>query len=377
VIVRFDCNFLASRVLFGPGRLGEVGAEARRLGKQRALFVCTPSLCSSTHAARVRASLGELLVLEYTNVEPHVPVHVVEKGIALANRYKIDLVIALGGGSAIGVGKAITFYASTSSEYTAINQQCIPLIAIPTTYAGSEATPVLGITDLELGQKQILSDPRIIPRVVIYDPEVTFDLPSQLTASTGVNALAHCVEAVYSRSSNPLIRAVALDGIARIRWALPRCVETGQDLKARSIMLIGAFMAGFSLANAGMALHHGICHSLGGKFRLQHGIINAIMLPHVMRYNADTATSALAEIASALGIPASDTDMYKRALQAADLVYEFVGSLGLPQRLRDINIAESDLLAVAEGVMHSRAVLDNPKPITSAKQVLAILRQAW
>lgn len=343
-------------MLFGTGTISRVGEEARQLGG-RVFFVCTPSLAGSTHAARIRELLGGLLVSEYTGVAPHVPVEAVQTGLGLAAEQEADVVIALGGGSAIGMGKAIAYAAKETRA----------LLAIPTTYAGSEMTPVLGTTELATGEKRIVRDPRILPRVVIYDVEVTLDLPPSITASTGINALAHCVEAVYSRSASPLVPPLALDAAGRIAWALPRCVGEGAVSDARQGMLVAALLAGFSLAHAGMALHHGLCHSLGGRLRLPHGIANAIMLPHVMRYNADAAAPALASIGRAMGIEAD----------AAEGVSDLVGSLGLPQRLRDVGVGENDLAGVAADAMHSPAVRANPKPINDSRQVLEVLRSAW
>ena len=352
-------------MVFGAGSSDRVGEEARRLGR-RALFVCTPSLVGSPHASSVRARLGDLLVTEFTGVSPHVPLEAVDAAEAVATAHRIDVVIALGGGSAIGLGKAV-----------ALDRDGVPLIAIPTTYAGSEMTPVLGITDVALGEKRTVSDPRILPRVVLYDPEVTLDLPPFLSASTGINALAHCVEAVYSTSANPLVRPVARDGAARIvRW-LPRCVDDGRDLNARSEMMAGAFLAGFSSAHAGMALHHGLCHSLGGRFRLPHGVANAIMLPHVMRYNAEAAAAPLAELAQAMGQAVEGETELELARRSAGAVSDLVRGLGLPQRLRDMGVPRAGLDAVAADAIGRSAVKANPRPITSQTELLEILEQAW
>lgn len=318
--------------------------------------MCTPSLAGSAHAARIRDSLSDLLVAEFAGVAPHVPLDTVRSAVGLATEHEVDLVVAMGGGSAIGLGKALT-HASAS----------VSLIAIPTTYAGSEMTPVLGTTDTVAGQKRTVTDWRLVPRLSIYDVETTVDLPPSITASTGINALAHCIEAVYSTSATPLAIAAALEAAARMSRALPACVDDGTDLDARSEMLVAASLAGFSLAHAGMALHHGICHSLGGKLGLPHGIANAIMLPAVLRYNADAVGPALARVGRAMGFDAG----------AVDGISDLVISLGLPRRLRDLGVAEADLVGVAVDAMHSPAVRANPKPISDSGQVLEVLRSAW
>jgi alcohol dehydrogenase class IV len=297
------------------------------------------------------------LVTEFTEVRAHVPSELVEAAVNLALAHGVDAVVALGGGSAVGLGKAVGYRAE------------IPLIAIPTTYSGSEMTAVMGITDAVRGEKRTVSDPKIMARVVLYDPLVTLALPPTTTASTGVNALAHCVEAVYSPSAPPFVPPVALEAISGIRTSLPRCVAVGSDLAARTDMLRASFLAGFSLANAGMGVHHGLCHSLGGKFGVPHGIANAIVLPHAMRYNAGAVAPELASIGRAMGAAPSE--------DPSDVVFAFVRSLGLPQRLRDLGLGEDDLEVVAADALTSRAVAANPRPIRTREELLGILRSAW
>lgn len=352
---RFEAAFLTSRVVFGPGTVRGVGDEVAALGASRVLFVCTPSLAGSRHAAAVRAALGAALAAEFTGVAPHVPASAVEEAAALARDCGAGAVVALGGGSAVGLAKMVS-----------LRTGGMPVVAVPATYAGSEVTPVAGTSDPAARRKTVVRDPRLLPAVAIYDPEVTLDLPPQLTASTGINALAHSVEAVYSPSAPPFVPPVALDAAARIRRALPRCVTAGSDLAARTEMLLAAYLAAFSLAHAGMGVHHGVCHVLGGRFRIPHGVANAIVLPHAMRFNADAVAPALARVAAALEAP-----------DAAGAVASLVAGLGLPTRLRDVGVPEAELPAAAEEALGSAAVRANPKPVTRPEQVLSILRAAW
>ena len=166
-------------------------------------------------------------------------------------------------------------------------------------------TPVYGVTRHSDGssRKVTVTDPRVTPKLTIYDPQLTLKLSPEMTASTGINALAHCVEAVYSITRNPLSTAAALGGARRIASALPQCFARGDDLEARTEMLIGSYLAGAALSNVAMGLHHGLCHVLGGTAGVPHGIANAIMLPHVMRFNVDATASQLAELAGAMGLP--------------------------------------------------------------------------
>jgi maleylacetate reductase len=346
-------------VLFGRGAIDRVGTEPETRG-QHVLFVCTPSLKASSHAARVRASLGGRIAAEFTEVKQHVPQETVDAARALADQHKIEVVVAMGGGSAMGVGKGVVFGEGKT------------LIAIPTTYAGSEMTPVFGTTDRAERRKTVRRDDAVLPKLVIYDPEVTLDLSPELTASTAINALAHCVEACYARDVNPLVPPVALEGVRRIVRSLPLCITNGRNLDAREDLLTGAYLAGFSIANATMALHHGICHVLGGRTGVAHGVLNAIMLPHVMRSNADAVPDAMSAIAQNFPPPLAGEGRVGAVAATAALV----ASLPLPHRLRDAGVPEAVLDSVAAEAATSATVRANPKPVTEV-DLRELLRQAW
>ncbi len=313
----------------------------------------------------MRASLGSRLVAEFTKVEPHVPRETVDAARVVAQQKQIDVVVAMGGGSAIGVGKGV------------VSGEARSLIAIPTTYAGSEMTPVFGTTDRAERRKSVRRDDAVLPKLAIYDPEVTLDLSPGLTASTGMNALAHCVEACYARDVNPLVPPVALEGIRRIVRSLPLCVAEGRNLDAREDLLTGAYLAGFSIANATMAVHHGICHVLGGRTGVAHGVLNAVMLPHVMRFNADAAPAAMSAIAEAMGLGAHPAlPQGERDQSAHEMVAALVASLPVPQRLRDAGVPEAVLDPVAAEAAGNSTVQANPKPVSEAG-VRELLRAAW
>ena len=305
-------------------------------------------------------------------MEPHVPVETVAAARAQAEQKRIDVVVAMGGGSAMGVGKGVVSGAGRS------------LIAIPTTYAGSEMTPVFGTTDRAEGRKSVRRDDAVLPRLAIYDPEVTVDLSPELTASTGINALAHCVEACYARDVNPLVPPVALEGIRRIVRSLPLCLTDGRNLDAREDLLTGAYLAGFSIGNATMALHHGLCHVLGGRTGVAHGVLNTIMLPHVMRFNADAVPDAMSAIADAIAptlpSPASgrgnEPPQMGREQRAPEAVAALVATLPVPQRLRDAGVTEAVLDSVAVEAAGNSTVQANPKPVTQA-DLVGLLQSAW
>jgi alcohol dehydrogenase class IV len=375
----------AQEVIFGPGAVERMGATVERFGWRRVLVCASGSARRSGHLARVEAALGERLAAIYAPVQPHVPAAQVDEAADLAAEIEVDAVIGLGGGSPIGmakaVGQALEERRSGTPARAAFptDQPLVPVAAIPTTYAGSEMTAIYGVTHESDGatRKITVSDPKVAPKLVIYDPLLTLDLPPELTAATGINALAHCVEALYSTSRHPLSTAAALGGIRAIVSALPRCHADGSDLDARSEMLVGAHLAGLSLASATMALHHGICHVLGGSAGVPHGVANSIVLPHAMRFNRDAAAAELAEAAEALGVPRDGRGDAELAEAAAQRVFDMVGRMGLPQRLRDAGVRADDLPRLARQTFEGRTVHNNPRPIADAGQIEELLREAW
>ncbi len=335
-------------------------------------------LCSSGSLRRdgsiaaIENALGKRLVAVYERTQPHVPDFQVAEAQELAWENTVDAIIGMGGGSPIGMAKAVSF---------ALEEQgsSVPVVAIPTTYAGSEMTPVYGVTRQVDGQarKVTVSDARIVPKLVIYDPRLTLGLSPSMTASTGINALAHCIEALYSITRNPLSTAAALSGIRSIMYALPRCYAEGDDLEARTEMLEGAFLAGTALAHVTMALHHGLCHVLGGTAGVPHGIANSIILPYAMRFNLDATASQLAPAAETMGIPRAGRSAEAAVEEAVQRIYNLIREMNLPQRLRDVGVQETDLPHLAQLAFESRTVQSNPKPITAVSQIEEILHAAW
>ncbi|HVC10230.1 MAG TPA: maleylacetate reductase, partial [Burkholderiales bacterium] len=260
---------LPARVVFGPGSLAQLPAELDRLGAKRALVLSTPQQADSVKA--VAASLGGRVAGVYDRAAMHVPLEIAEDARRMAQSLGADCCVTVGGGSTTGLGKAI---ALTSS---------LPILAVPTTYAGSEMTPIYGLT--EGGMKKTGRDVRVLPRTVLYDPALTLTLPPALSAASGMNAIAHCVEALYAHDGNPVISLMAEEGIRALGAALPAVVKAPADLEARGDALYGAWLAGISLGSAGMALHHKLCHVLGGSFNLPHAETHSIVLPHAARYN--------------------------------------------------------------------------------------------
>ncbi len=381
----FHYTFFAQEIVFGPGSVAQLRDLADRFGWRRMMLCTTERFRSRGGLAPLEALLGERLVVTYEHVEPHVPEEMVTEATTLAAEHNVDAIIGLGGGSAIGTAKAVSMALEelrtgrTTRATSPLDQPLIPVIAIPTTYAGSEMTPVYGVTHHGdgLARKVTVSDPKITPKLVIYDPLLTLDLPPRVTAGAGINAVAHCIEALYSITRNPLSSAAALAGLRAIAHALPRCVANGADVEARGEMLTGSFLAGTALSNVAMGLHHGICHVIGGATGAAHGDANSVMLPHVMRFNRDVTAPQLALAAEAMGIPVAGRGVEEAAASAAQLVAEWVEQMRLPGRLRDIGVREEQLPELARMAFANRTVQNNPKPITDMAQLEELLRLAW
>ena len=375
----------AQEVNFGLGSLSQLSEAVERFGCRRLLLCTGRSLRAGGHVDSIQAILGERLVGVFDQVLPHVQDYQVNEVLALAVEKNADAVIGFGGGSPIGMAKAVAFaleekktgHRTGAASPTA--QPLVPVAAIPTTYAGSEMTPTYGTTQTHETppRKVTLSDPRIAPKLVVYDPELTLDLSPKMTASTGINALAHCIEALYSITRNPLSTAAALSGVRYITQDLIRCYTNGKDLEARTGMLLGAHLAGLSLASVKMGLHHGLCHVLGGSANVPHGIANSIMLPHAMRFNAEVTAPQLLPAAEAMGIIANGGNKSAVIEAAAQKVFDLVGRMNLPQRLRDVGVREADLPRLAQLGFQNRTVQNNPRPITDAAQIEKLLREAW
>src|SRR5215510_4657447 len=284
----FAYTQLPGRVVFGVGALAELPREIERLGAKRALVLATPE--QQTQAEDVARRLGDRCAGVFPRAVMHVPIETAREARAEARRVGADCAVAIGGGSTTGLGKAIALESS------------LPILAIPTTYAGSEMTPIYGIT--EGGQKKTGRDARVLPRTVIYDPALTVGLPVGLSATSGMNAIAHAVEGLYAQDSNPVMSLMAEEGIRALAQGLPRVVGKPEDLDARADCLYGAWLCGAVLGAVGMALHHKLCHVLGGTWNLPHAETHTVMLPHAAAYNALGAPVAL----EAIGMPAGELD---------------------------------------------------------------------
>lgn len=332
------------RVSIGAGARHRIGDEMAALGLSRALVLTTPGHAAMGEA--VCADLGPLAAGRFSGAAMHTPVEVTQAALAAAGN--ADCVVAIGGGSAIGLGKAVALR-------TGLLQ-----IVLPTTYAGSEATPVLGQT--EDGRKRTLRSPDVQPEVILYDPALVATLPVRLTVTSGFNAMAHALEALYARDANPLSDQLALAGLRAFVGGLPRVVADPGDLAAREETLFGAWLCGTVLAQVGMALHHKLCHTLGGSFGLPHAETHTVMLPHTVAYNEEAAAPALAPASALLGAPVGCG------------LFDLATSLGAPLSLRELGLDEAALDRAAD-----LAVADpywNPRPVERGA-IRALLQDAW
>jgi maleylacetate reductase len=331
----FIYDALPSRVIFGVGSLEQLPREVEHLGAHRALVLSTPEQREA--AARVTAPLGDRVAGIYDRAVMHVPIETAQEARAEAERLGADCCIAVGGGSTTGLGKAIALVSE------------LPIIAIPTTYAGSEMTPIWGLTEGQV--KKTGRDRRVLPKTVIYDPTLTVTLPAALSGTSGLNAMAHCVEALYAPDGNPIISLMAEEGIRTLAEALPVIARDTTNIEARSQALYGAWLAGASLGAVSMGLHHKLCHTLGGSFNLPHAETHTVMLPHVVAYNAAAAPEAMGRVARALG-----------ADDPAAGLFDLAVSLGARMALRDLGMRAEDLDRAA--TLATANPYGNPAPVT-------------
>jgi maleylacetate reductase len=337
---------LRSRVIFGHGTVAQTSAEIERLRRKRALVLSTPN--QKAEAEALAGRLNSLCGGVFAEATMHTPVDVTEKALAAYEASAADCVVALGGGSTTGLGKAI-------ATRTGADQ-----VVIPTTYAGSEMTDILGET--AGGEKTTRRDPSILPETVIYDVDLTRTLPPALTVTSGLNAMAHAAEALYAPDRNPIISLMAADAIRALCHALPVIAGNPDDRDARASALYGAWLCGAALGGTSMALHHKLCHTLGGSFDTPHAETHAILLPHTIGFNSAKASNLLAPISQVLGGTPGVA------------LFDFAASLRAPAKLKDLGVSEADLDRAANIAVKNPYW--NPRPFDHGN-ILALLQDAW
>ncbi|OBT41575.1 hypothetical protein VE00_09163 [Pseudogymnoascus sp. WSF 3629] len=349
VMQNFTYNASPVRVVFGSGTVKQLSAEISRQKLTAPLLVSTPGQVNE--AETLKTNLDGKIAGIFTEATMHTPTNVTDKAVEFAKSVKADAVVSIGGGSTIGLGKAISIRTG------------LPHICIPTTYAGSEMTPILGET--ADGQKKTRSDPKILPGTVIYDVDFTMTLPVALSATSGVNAIAHSVEALYAQNTNPIINLLALEGIKALAESLPIIAKLPSDVAARTTAQYGAWLCGMCLGSVGMALHHKICHTIGGSFNMPHAETHTIMLPHVLAYNAPMIPDVMKKLADVF--PESNGD----AVHGLNVL---LTKLEVKRGLKDLGFKEGDIDKAADiAVSHPYY---NPRPI-ERHSVRELIRRAW
>ena len=340
----FVYDALPGRIIFGNGSRRNVLEEVQRLGVDRILLIAGGH--DLDRANEIVDYLGNYCVALFTDVAQHVPVQQANQARLLATEMGATATVTLGGGSATGFGKAISL------------SHGLPQICIPTTYAGSELTPIWGLTNGDT--KETGRDIGVLPKVVIYDPELTLSLPICIAGPSAMNAFAHAVEGLYGPGANPVMTSVAFESIRVLSMHLPRMVDQPGDLVERSEVLYGAYLAGTVLAVVGTSLHHKICHVLGGLYGLDHGQMNAVVLPHALRFNAPAILPVYNRLCKVLGG------------DAATRIYDLASRLGTPHDLNSIGFPDDGPHIAAPLV--AKAAQNNVRPISSeqAEELLQI-----
>jgi len=334
-------------VHFGAGAIQQLASNVEELGCKRVLILSRPN--QSHEALRVAAYLGPLAAGIYASAVERSPPFIADDAIEHLRQTEADCTVAIGGGSAIGLSKAIAL------------QTDVHQIVVPTTYSGSEVTPLLNHRDND--RNTILADPKILPEVVVYDPELTLDLPLRTTVSSAISAMSHAVEALYARNSTPISSMLAHEGLRAFAGALPILLEEPKNETARGEVLYGAWLCGTVLGQVEMALHHKLCDVLGHAFGLPHALVHSVILPHAIAYNEPAARSLLVPVCEVLG-----------GYSASNALDTFVRKVGAPRSLRELGLVESDLDRVT-ALINSEA-FQNPEKVTSVG-IRRIMQRAW
>lgn len=343
----FQYDALPARVVFGNGAIARLPEEAERLQLHRVLIISTAG--QRMHAERARELLGPLAVGAIANAVMHTPGHITEAAMAQVANLRVDGFVAIGGGSAIGLSKALALRTD------------LPQIVLPTTYAGSEATSILGET---IGNvKHTQRSEKILPETILYDVDLTIGLPVPVSMASGLNAIAHAAEALYAPDRNPLTNLMAEAALNALIDALPQIHQRADDIDARATALTGAWFSGCCLGLTKMGLHHKLCHTLGGTFNLPHAATHAVLLPHALAYNLPCAPDAARTLSRAFQNP-----------DPAGALAEFAHRRDLPRSLRELEMPETALDSAADIAV--RSPYPNPRPL-ERDAIRELLARAW
>lgn len=373
-----------TQIIFGVDTVKDVALQVEALGGTRALVVTDRELVKTDLVERVTSILGDACAGVFSDVIPDTGVHIVEQGAEYGREVGADVVVSVGGGSAIDTAKGITVLLKEGgclADYAGINNLTrpqTPHIVIPTTAGtGSEVTYAAVIKDHKEKRKMLLVDTYIYPQVAILDPAMTAGMPPGLTAATGMDALTHAIESIHSMQREPIADALALHAIRMIVENLPKCVEDGSDLTARGQQLIAANIAGVAFSNAQVGVVHALAHSVGARYGVPHGVANSILLPHGILFNLETCPDRYAMVAEAMGVDVRGMDELEAGQAAAEAAKNLAERVGLPLRLRDAGVPEDGFSDIAELSLEDGAIVYNPRMVFEAEDLEGILKEAW
>ena len=375
--------FSPTKVVFGPGAVSELPMEASEFG-QKAFLVTDKGILETGMASQVQKQLGDALVGIYDDVPQDSGMEVVDRGAEKALAAGADVIVSMGGGSVIDTAKGMCIVMKEGGSLRdfqgmqLLTRPQIPHIVIPTTSGtGSEVTSGAVILDKDQGQKIIIFEYHNTPRVAILDPQLTVSLPPELTASTGMDALTHAVEAYVALQRNPISDAVALHAIRLIVQYLPIVVHNGSDTMARGQMQLAALMAGWAFSNAMVGLVHAMAHSLGAVNRIPHGLANGLLLAPVMQFNLEEVPDLMADIARAMGIEIHEMGSMQAGQAAVDKVTALTQKIGLNKRLQQLGVSEESLLECAELSLSDGSIINNPRLVMEADEILNVYRKVF
>lgn len=382
---------------FGAGSLEKLGPTLEAQGVKRALIITGKTLANETDLVdKVKAATGGRTAAVFSETVQHVPRQMVLRAVEMAREHDVDGLICFGGGSPNDTAKAVTialaqgitsaegfdkarikFQYPDQIEIPPVTGDCVPLVAIPTTLSAGEFTYFVGVTDEARKVKDLYADKKITAKAVILDPELTLATPEWLWLSTGMRAVDHCVEAIYSTTAQPFTDALAIRGLDMLFTYLPQCKADPSDLVARGQCQVASWLSVFGIGSVTLGLSHGIGHQLGARCDVPHGITSCVMLHHTMGFNRSHTVQQQAWMADAMGVETSNMSVEVAAEAAQKAMTSFVQSLGQPTRLRDVGVSEADFEAIAKDALEDLIVATNPRPIGSADEVIGLLKAAW
>ncbi len=387
-----EVSIWPNRIYFETGGVGRLEKIAESLGAKRAMVVCGRTVANGDMLERVEKGLGDRFAGVFSGVRSHTPLDEVKAAADMARSFGADVLISVGGGSAIDAAKGIAlllvsngdlepyriqFDQTGSMDRKALPDSILPHIAVPTTSgSASEVMPTAGIRDTEQKKKMLFWDNALLPKVVILDPEMAVQTPPELTAASGMTAVTRCIETLYSRNSHPISTGLALHALRLMNRSLPRAVAEPDNLVARGECQFACAMSGTAAINAMVSVVHSIGHIIGGRYGLQHGVSHSILLAPAMRLLLPTMGADQSLVLAALGRKSEDMDPDTAGQRAADAMEALVASLPLKQRLSDLGMTKDELPEIAGRASRDYMMVNVPRPVTE-HELLELMQSVW